>query len=87
MITVQEVKTKKELKQFIRYPKRLYKDCPYYVPHLEFEEYQILTSHPARSFCTVRWWMAYKDGKIAGRIGGVINHRYNELKNKQRIRF
>ena len=87
MISIKEVKTKKELKQFIRYPKQLYKDCPYYVPSLEQEEYQVLTNHPARSFCSTRQWLAYKDGKIAGRIGGVINHRYNELKNRKRIRF
>jgi len=87
MISIKEVKTKKELKQFIRYPKQLYKNCPYYIPSLEGEEYQILTDHPAKSFCSVRLWMAYQDGKIAGRIGGVINHRYNELKDKKRIRF
>jgi len=87
MITVKEITTKKEIKQFIRYPKQLYKDCSYYVPPLEQEEYQILTSHPALSFCSARQWMAFKDGKIAGRIGGVINHRYNELKDKRRIRF
>jgi len=87
MITIKEVKTKKELKQFIRYPKQLYKDCPYYVPSLDYEEMQILTKHPALSFCSLRMWMAYKNDKIAGRIGGIINHRYNELKNKKRIRF
>ena len=87
MISIKEVKTKTELKQFIRYPKQLYKKCPYYVPSLEQEEYQILTSHPARSFCEIRLWMAYKEGKIAGRIAGIINHRYNELKKRKRIRF
>ena len=87
MISIKEVKTGRELKQFIRYPKKLYKDCPYYVPPLESDEYQILTNHPAQSFCTVRLWMAYRNEKIVGRIGGIINHRYNELKDRKRIRF
>ena len=87
MISIKEVKTKKELKQFIRYPRQLYKNCPYFVPSLESDEYKTLTEHPALSFCQLRLWVAYKDGKIAGRIGGIINHRYNELKNKKRIRF
>ena len=87
MISIQEVKTQKELKQFIRYPRELYKNCPYFVPSLENDEYKTLTAHPALSFCTLHLWLAYKDGKIAGRIGGLINHRYNELKNKKRIRF
>ena len=87
MISIKEVKSKKEFKQFIRYPRRLYKNCPYYVPSLEGDEYKTLTEHPALSFCDLRLWIAIKDGKIAGRIGGIINHRYNELKNKKRIRF
>jgi len=87
MITIKEITTKKELNQFIAYPKRLYHDCPYYVPSLVSDEYKTLTIHPARSFCTVRLWLAYKNGKIAGRIGGLINHRYNELKKRKRIRF
>ena len=87
MITIKEIKTKNELKQFIRYPKQLYKGCPYYVPALEADEYKMLTEHPAKAFCDVRLWLAYKNGKIVGRIGGIINHRYNELKDKKRIRF
>ncbi|MCL2682279.1 MAG: hypothetical protein FWE63_02180 [Bacteroidales bacterium] len=75
------------MKQFIRYPKQLYKNCSCYVPVLEADEYKMLTAHPAKLFCNIRLWMAYKNGKIVGRIGGIINHRYNKLKNKKRIRF
>jgi len=87
MISIKEIKTKKELKQFVRYPKQLYKNCSYYVPALEAGEYAMLTEHPAKAFCDLRLWLAYKNGKIVGRIGGIINHRYNELKDKKRIRF
>ena len=87
MITIKEVTTKKELKQFIGYPKQLYKNCPYFAPSLDSVEYEMLTEHPAQSFCSLRLWMAYKNDKISGRIGGIINHRYNELKNTKRIRF
>ncbi|MDR2410486.1 MAG: hypothetical protein LBE13_20575 [Bacteroidales bacterium] len=87
MIVIKEVTTKKEIKQFIHYPKRLYKNCPCYVPPLDASEYKMLTAHPAKSFCDIRLWLAYKNNKIAGRIGGIINHRYNELKDKKRIRF
>lgn len=87
MIIIKEIKNPKEIKQFIRYPKRLYKNCPYYIPPLEADEYKMLTDHPAKAFCDVRLWLAYKNGKIAGRICGIINHRYNELKDKKRVRF
>ena len=87
MITIREVKSKKELKQFILYPNRLYENCPYFVPSLYNDEYKTLTEHPAKSFCDIRLWLAYKNDKIVGRIAGIINHRYNELKDKKRIRF
>lgn len=87
MIEIKEVKTKKDLKKFISYPKQLYKDCPYYVPSLESDDLNTLTSHPAKEFCDIKLWLAFKDGKIAGRIAGIINNKYNELKNSKRIRF
>ena len=33
-ITISTVKTKKELKAFVRFNYKLYKDCPYAVPDL-----------------------------------------------------
>jgi hypothetical protein len=87
-IIIKEVKDKVDLKWFIQYPrKQLYKDCPYYVPNLDSSDYKTLVEHPAKQFCDIRLWLAYKNGKLAGRIAGIINHRYNELKNKKRIRF
>lgn len=86
-IIVKEVTSPRQIKNFIRYPKQLYKKCPHYVPSLESDDYASLTNHPALSFCTLRLWMAYKENRVAGRIAGIINHRCNELKNQKRIRF
>ena len=82
-----EVKTKKDLKAFVRFPRRLYRDCPCYVPPLDRTEIKELTQHPALEFCTLKLWMAIIDGEIVGRIAGIINHRCNELKNQKRVRF
>lgn len=87
MIVIKEVKSKKELRDFVRFPKSLYKDCPHYVPPLDNAEMKDLTSHPALDFCSLRMWLAYQDGKIVGRIAGIINHRCNEMKEQKRIRF
>ena len=38
MVTIKEVSSRKELKQFIRFANELYKDSPYYTPCLEFDE-------------------------------------------------
>lgn len=87
MIVIKEVFTKKELRDFVRFPKMLYRDCPHFVPPLDHAEIKDLTRHPALDFCSLRMWLAYQEGKIVGRIAGIINHRCNELKNQKRIRF
>lgn len=87
MIVIKEVKTKHELRAFIRFPKKLYKDCPHYVPPLDNAEMKDLTIHPALEFCHSRMWLAYENGKIVGRIAGIINRRCNELKEQKRVRF
>ncbi len=86
-IIVKEVATKKELWNFIRFPRFLYKNTPQYVPALDNAEYRTLTKHPALSFCDLRLWLAYQNNEIVGRIAGIINHKSNEIKEQKRIRF
>lgn len=86
-IIIKEVVSRKELKKFVRFPRILYQDSPYYAPSLETEDIQTLTSHPAKSFCEIRLWLAYKGNAIVGRVAGIINHRCNALKGERRIRF
>ena len=84
---IKEVTTAKELKAFVRFPHKLYKGCPHYVPALDKGELRALKEHPALEFCTLKLWMAYRDGEIVGRIGGLINHKCNEMKQQKRVRF
>jgi GNAT superfamily N-acetyltransferase len=88
-ITLKEVTTKSELKQFILLPFKLYKDNPYWVPPLIFDDYKtfLKDKNPAFDFCDVKYWLAYKDGKVAGRIAGIINHKFNERWNQKAVRF
>ena len=41
----------------------------------------------AFEFCEAEYFLAYKDGKIVGRIAGIINHRANATWNKKDVRF
>ncbi len=89
MIEIKEVKTKRDLRLFASYPIKLYKDCPYYVPSIRSDE--INTFNPKKSFslkeneCKV--FLCYKDGKLVGRIAGLINNTYNKITGKKLIRF
>jgi hypothetical protein len=88
-IEIKEVVSKADLKQFIRFPYGLYKNHPYWVPALDMDEKNSLikTKNPAFEFCEAKYWLAYKDGKIAGRIAGIINKRANTCWNENRVRF
>lgn len=81
MLTIKIVENKKELKQFVRFAYELYKDCPYWVPPLEMEEMNTLRKdkNPAFEHCEAEYWLAYRDGKIVGRVAGIINHLANDI--------
>lgn len=89
MIVVKEVKGKRMLKQFIEFPVKLYKDCPYFTPYLYMDEVNNLTpkKNPASKYCDFKLFLAYKDNKLVGRICGILNHFANEKYNQKRIRF
>ena len=89
MITIREVKTKSDLRKFARFPVRLYKNCPLYVPSFYSDELNIM--NPDKNFslpsCEVRCFLAEKDGKVVGRVAGIMQKRRNELSGKKNIRF
>lgn len=41
----------------------------------------------AFDFCESKYFMAYKDGKLVGRVAAIINHRANERWQKKDVRF
>lgn len=89
MIELKEVKTKADLKKFLEFPSKLYAGCPYYVPSLYMDEASALNpkQNAAYEYCETRIMLAYKDGELAGRICGILNHAYNEKWSKHRVRF
>lgn len=88
-VLIKEVVTKSDLKKWVDFPNKLYKDVPNYVPFLMPDEIGTFSKdkNPAYDFCETKLFLAYKDNKIVGRIGGLINHAYNKKWNKNAIRF
>jgi len=80
-IQIKKVGSRKELKKFIKFPFVLYKNDPCWVPPLISAEIEELTPNrnPAFEHCEAILLLAYKNGNLAGRIAGIINHRYIEL--------
>lgn len=89
MIEIKEVITKKDIKTFAKYPVKLYKNCPYYVPCLRGDE--LNTFNPKKNaslaYQEAKGFLAYKDGKLVGRIAGIINHKDNQNTGVNYIRF
>ncbi len=88
-IEIKEVRTLRELKQFVTFQYRLYRNNKYWVPPLRADELLSLRrdKNPAFEFCEANYWLAYKNGTIVGRIAGIINKRYNEKWNQKAARF
>lgn len=89
MIQIKEVTLKKDLKKFVKFPINLYKDNDYYVPPISIDEIAQFSKekNPAYEFCETKLFLAYKEGKVVGRIAGLINHAYNKKVNKPIMRF
>jgi hypothetical protein len=84
MIEVVEVATQKDLDDFIRFPFSLYAGDPYYVPPLIREiKKQLSAKNPFFHHAEVRYFLAYKEKKIQGRIASIINRHHNEFHHEK----
>lgn len=87
-ITVKEVSTSKELRAFYKFQNRLYRKCKVYVPTLDVDQRNSLTKDPALKYCKRKLFLAYNEqGKVVGRVQGIINPRYNDYYSLKRVRF
>ncbi len=88
-VIIKEVISKKEMKKFILFPHKLYKNCPYWVPPLNMDERTTLSkkSNPAFDFCRAKYYLAYKGNEVVGRIAGIINEKYVEVWKNKYARF
>ena len=88
-VEIKEVTTRRQLKTFVNFPEKLYKDNPYYVPPLEFDQMDTLDQKKgaAQEFCDSKLYLAYKDGELAGRVVAIVNYKANEQWNHKEVRF
>lgn len=89
MVEIKEVTNKWQLYEFVRFGNELYKDCPNFCPHLIMDELGTfdVKKNPAHEVCDQVHYLAYRDGKIVGRVCGIINHAANEKWGVKHVRF
>ena len=89
LIEIKKVESKKDLKTFIDFHYDLYEGNEYDVPNLFCDEMNTLSKdkNAAFEFCEAEYYLAYKDGKLAGRVAAIINHKANNKWGKKSVRF
>lgn len=88
-VQIKKVSNKKELRTFIDFHYELYRGNEFDAPNLFTDEMHTLRKdkNAAFEFCEAEYFLAYREGKIVGRIAGIINHRANEKWNTKSVRF
>jgi GNAT superfamily N-acetyltransferase len=88
-VHIKEVTTLKELKAFIQFPIQLYHDNPYYVPTLVSDDLNTLRrdKNPAFETCEARYWLAYQNSAIVGRVAAILNHPHIQKWGQRYMRF
>lgn len=88
MIEICEVTTKKQQKEFIDFPLKMYKDNPCFVPPLYGDEKAMFKPNFVyNDTCDIINFIAYDDNVMVGRIQGIIQKASNEKRNEKRVRF
>lgn len=88
MVIIREVRTKAEQTAFLRFPLDLYRNEPNFVPPLYGDEKKIFRrDFTYRDTCETGCWLAYRDGKVVGRISAILQKASNEKRGEKRVRF
>ena len=61
MVEIREVKTNKDIKEFIEFPLRLYKDNPYFVPPLYGDEKALIKAGGKKNIADSVFFLSTRD--------------------------
>lgn len=88
-LEIKQVLTPSDLDKFIKFPMELYKDNPNYVPPMIGEERNIWikSENPALEYSEAVQYLAYRSGKVVGRVAVMINHKEANELGIHKVRF
>lgn len=88
-ITVVPVQSRRQLREFARFGRRLYKGCAYNVPELDSDVMDLFTPsrNSALEFCQAQTFLAVRGGRTVGRVAAIINAKANEAWGVKTVRF
>ncbi|MBP7147879.1 MAG: N-acetyltransferase [Acidobacteria bacterium] len=85
-LTIEKVATPAAVEEFIRFPFRLYRGDPHWVPPLLAERRRFLdrAKNPVFEYVEAELFLARRAGRVAGTIAAVRNDRYGEFHPAER---
>lgn len=88
-VEIKKVESKKDLKTFVDFHYDLYEGNAYDVPTLFSDDMATLSrdKNAAFEFCEAECYLAYKDGKLVGRVAAIINNKANKRWGRKTCRF
>lgn len=88
-VQIKRVENKRDLRRFIDFHYDLYKGSPYDVPTLFSDDMNTLSKdkNAAFEFCEAEYYLAYKDGRLVGRVAAILNHKANKRWERKDVRF
>jgi len=88
-LTVVEVRNRRELREFIYLPARVNRTNPLWIPSIYMDEWKFFDPKKNRAFqyADTALALARRDGKVVGRVMGIVNRRSNEIRHESKGRF
>lgn len=88
-IEVTEVRNRRELREFIYLPAKVNRTNPLWIPPIYMDDWKFFDPKKNRAFqhADTVLALARRDGKVVGRVMGIVNRRSNELRHEKTGRF
>ena len=88
-LEIVEIKSISDYKKFVNFQFELYSNNPFWVPPIINEEIDTINpnKNPVYNNSIAKFYLAYKNGKIVGRIAAIINWLEVKKINKKKVRF
>lgn len=88
-VSIRPVRTRRELKRFVKLPFKLHRGSEQWVPPLVFERMQFLDrkKNPWFEHGEAEYFLAERDGEPVGRITAHVDHRWDEFQGGKDAMF
>ena len=83
-LKIRQVSSKQDIRSFIRFLWKIYKNYPAWVPPLMMDRKKLMDreKNPFYKHADAEFYLAEHDGEVVGRIGAIVNHNHNKEHNE-----